>query len=117
MSVKPVKTAEEVSSIAFGFMASKAMFAGLHLDVFTNLADGPKSCEKLSEVIGVPLNRIVTLMTALNGVGLVERRIPRARRLFSPVRQNTTSGIISAIRSISRCTPFSGNSMTFSMAR
>ncbi|WP_340149512.1 methyltransferase [uncultured Sneathiella sp.] len=73
MSVKPVKTAEEVSSIAFGFMASKAMFAGLHLDVFTNLADGPKSCEKLSEVIGVPLNRIVTLMTALNGVGLVER--------------------------------------------
>ncbi len=73
MSVKPVKTAEEVSSIAFGFMASKAMFAGLHLDVFTNLADGPKSCEKLSEVIGVPLNRIVTLMTALNGVGLVEK--------------------------------------------
>ena len=118
MSVKPVKTAEEVSSIAFGFMASKAMFAGLHLDVFTNLADGPKSCEKLSEVIGVPLNRIVTLMTALNGVGkTTSMRIPRARRLFSPVRQNTTSGIISAIRSISRCTPFSGNSMTFSMAR
>jgi hypothetical protein len=71
MSVKPVETAEEVSSIAFGFMASKAMFAGLHLDVFTELASGPKTCQELAETIGVPINRIVTLMTALNGVGLV----------------------------------------------
>ncbi len=73
MSVNSVETAEEVSSIAFGFMASKAMFAGLHLDVFTHLATGPKTCEKLSEVVGVPANRVVTLMTALNGIGLVER--------------------------------------------
>ena len=53
-------------------MASKAMFAGLHLDVFTHLAAGPKTCENLSEIVGVPANRIVTLMNALNGVGLVE---------------------------------------------
>jgi hypothetical protein len=72
MSVSSVETAEEVSNIAFGFMASKAMFAGLHLDVFTHLAAGPKTCENLSEIVGVPANRIVTLMNALNGVGLVE---------------------------------------------
>ncbi len=73
MTVNSVQTAEEVSTIAFGFMASKAMFAGLHLDVFTHLAEGPKTCEKLSEVVGVPANRVETLMTALNGIGLVER--------------------------------------------
>ncbi|MZR31922.1 methyltransferase [Sneathiella litorea] len=73
MSVKPVETAEEVSTIAFGFMASKAMFAGLHLDVFTQLASGPKTCQELSKAVDVPINRIVTLMTALNGVGLVEQ--------------------------------------------
>ena len=48
MSVSSVETAEEVSNIAFGFMASKAMFAGLHLDVFTHLAAGPKTCKNLS---------------------------------------------------------------------
>lgn len=73
MSVNSVETAEQVSTIAFGFMASKAMFAGLHLDVFTHLAGGPKTCESLSDVVGVPTNRIVTLMTALDSVGLVER--------------------------------------------
>jgi len=73
VSVKSVESAEEVSNIAFGFMASKAMFAGLHLDVFTHLATGPKTCEKLSEIVNVPVNRVVTLMTALDGIGLVTR--------------------------------------------
>jgi 2-hydroxy-4-(methylsulfanyl)butanoate S-methyltransferase len=77
MSVNLVETAEEVSRIAFGFMASKAMFAGLHLDIFTHLAEGPKTCEQLSEEVGVPANRIITLMTALNGIGLVEQNDDR----------------------------------------
>lgn len=73
MSISSVKTAEEVSSIAFGFMASKAMFAGLHLDVFTHLASGAKTSQELSKAASVPANRIVTLMTALNGIGLVDQ--------------------------------------------
>ncbi len=73
MSINSVKTAEEVSSIAFGFMASKAMFAGLHLDLFTHLASGAKTSKELSKAVGVPTNRIVTLMTALNGIGLVDQ--------------------------------------------
>ena len=43
MSVQLAETAEDVSTIAFGFMASKALFAGLHMDVFTHLADEPKT--------------------------------------------------------------------------
>lgn len=66
-------TAEDVSNIAFGFMASKALFAGLHIDVFTHLDDEPKSLKEISRKTDVPLNRITTLMTALNSIGLVER--------------------------------------------
>lgn len=68
-----VGTAEDVSKIAFGFMASKALFAGLHIDVFTKLADGPKSSAQFSKEAKVPVNRITTLMTALTSIGLVDR--------------------------------------------
>jgi len=67
-----VETAEEVSAIAFGFMASKALFAALHIDVFTHLAGGAKTCAELSGACSVPESRIVTLMTALGSVGLVD---------------------------------------------
>ena len=67
------ETAEDVSRIAFGFMASKALFAGLHIDVFTQLASGPKTSAQISDAVKVPINRITTLMTALNSIGLVER--------------------------------------------
>jgi 2-hydroxy-4-(methylsulfanyl)butanoate S-methyltransferase len=70
---KLAETAEDVSLIAFGFMASKALFAALHIDVFTHLAEGAKSCAEISEVTNVPENRIITLMTALGSIGLVAR--------------------------------------------
>ena len=68
---QPVETAEELSTIAFSFMASKALFAGLHVDLFTVLADGPKSPEELAEATGVPVNRIVMLTTALASIGIL----------------------------------------------
>lgn len=71
MSENIVNSAEEVSRIAFGFMASKALFAGLHINVFTHLADGPKTCGEISKKSGVPENRVTTLMTALYSIGLV----------------------------------------------
>lgn len=67
------ETAEEVSRIAFGFMASKALFAGLHIDVFTLLADGPKNSAQIAKEAEVPMNRVTTLMTALTSIGLVDR--------------------------------------------
>ena len=72
MSIELAETAEEVSSIAFGFMASKALFAGLHIDVFTHLADGPKTCGEIASKTDIPENRVETLMTALNSIGLVD---------------------------------------------
>lgn len=73
MDGRLVETAEDVSKIAFGFMASKALFAALHVDVFTVLADGPKNSPEISKKTGIPANRITTLMTALTSVGLVDR--------------------------------------------
>ncbi|MEQ8449964.1 MAG: methyltransferase [Nitratireductor sp.] len=72
MKAAPVETAEDLSAIAFGFMASKALFTGLHADLFTLLADGPKTAEELAEASGVPVNRIVTLTTALASIGILE---------------------------------------------
>jgi hypothetical protein len=37
MYAKLASTAEDISQIAFGFMASKALFAGLHLDILPYL--------------------------------------------------------------------------------
>lgn len=73
MSVKLAETAEDVSQIAFGFMASKALFAGLHIDVFTLLSDSPKSATTIALETGVPANRITTLLTALTSIGLIDR--------------------------------------------
>ena len=72
MSVELTETAEDVSSIAFGFMASKALFAGLHIDVFSYLADGSKTTEEIASETDIPKNRVETLMAALNSIGLVD---------------------------------------------
>jgi len=72
MYAKLAESAEDVSRIAFGFMASKALFAGLHIDVFTHLSDGPKSITEIAAITSVPENRIETLMTALSSIGLAE---------------------------------------------
>ena len=71
--MEPITEAEQISNIAFGFMASKALFVALHMNVFTNLSGEPKSAQKLAEEAGVPVNRMTTIMTTLNTMGLVTR--------------------------------------------
>jgi ubiquinone/menaquinone biosynthesis C-methylase UbiE len=71
MPTELAKTAEDISSVAFGFMASKALFAGLHLDLFTLLDRKTGTAAEISTETGVPINRITTLLTALTGIGLV----------------------------------------------
>lgn len=71
--VEPVTEAEQISNIAFGFMASKALFVALHCNIFTNLSGQPKTAKQLAEEAGVPENRITTILTALNAIGLVVR--------------------------------------------
>ncbi|MEQ8322732.1 MAG: methyltransferase [Rhodospirillales bacterium] len=72
LSPSIAETAEDVSRIAFGFMASKALFAGLHIDVFTLLSDGALSVADIAEKTFVPKSRVQTLITALTSIGLVE---------------------------------------------
>jgi precorrin-6B methylase 2 len=72
MSVELTKTAEEVSQIAFGFMASKALFAGLHIDIFTLLDRNPGTTAQISAETNVPENRIVTVLTALRSIGMID---------------------------------------------
>ena len=71
MSIEPARSAEDVSRLAFGFMASKALFAGLHVDVFSRLNAGPCSAQELAAQIGVPVNRLRILLHALLAIGLV----------------------------------------------
>ncbi len=63
--------ADEISEIAFGFMASKALFSALHFDLFTHLDKGPRTAESLGKVAGLHPDRAETLLTALAGLGLV----------------------------------------------
>ncbi len=71
--MKPIESAEDISVLAFGFMASKALFAALHVDVFGTLADGPKPIADLARATKVPVQRMETLVTALVSVGLLTR--------------------------------------------
>ena len=66
-----VTEAEQVSQIAFGYMGSKALFAALHIDLFTLLSGGPLSPGEASARLELPENRVTTLMTALAGIGLL----------------------------------------------
>ncbi|HWN31546.1 MAG TPA: methyltransferase [Pseudonocardia sp.] len=66
----PVTQRRELSHIAYGFMASKALFAALEIDLFTHLAGGSRTAAELATVTGVAPNRLRTLLHALVGLGL-----------------------------------------------
>lgn len=67
----PISDVRDISRIAYGFMASKALFAALNIDLFGRLADGPRALDELSAATGVTANRLRTLLEALSGLGLV----------------------------------------------
>lgn len=68
---KPIEEVHEISAITYGFMASKALFAALELDVFTHIAQGADTARVLADVTGVAENRLVTLLVSLKSLGLV----------------------------------------------
>jgi SAM-dependent methyltransferase len=72
MLENPTATVERrrLTDIAYGFMASKALFAALELDLFTDLADGPLTCPELAVRNAMAPNRLQTLLHALTGLGL-----------------------------------------------
>ena len=66
-----METSEELSMAAFGFMASKALFAALHIDLFSKLSETTLTIDEISKATDVPRNRIMTLVTALASIGAV----------------------------------------------
>jgi len=52
-----------------------AMLAGMQMEVFTLLADGPRSARKLAETLGVAEERLSRLLHALVVSGLLEKRV------------------------------------------
>lgn len=75
MTEKSLTEAEDISKIAFGFMASKALFVALHLDLFTQLSESPATADELADRIEIPVNRVLTVLTALTTTGLVEKHL------------------------------------------
>jgi ubiquinone/menaquinone biosynthesis C-methylase UbiE len=69
--MRAVTDRRELSSIAYGFMASKALFAALGVDLFTHLAAGPRTPAELSDDTGIAVHRLQTLLHALSAVGLI----------------------------------------------
>jgi ubiquinone/menaquinone biosynthesis C-methylase UbiE len=69
--MKPLEDVRQISALTYGFIASKALFAALDLDLFTKIAKGTVTVAALAEATGTAPNRLRTLMTALKTVGLV----------------------------------------------
>ncbi len=69
--MKPIEDVRQISAITYGFLASKALFAALDLDLFTKIAGGAATLEALARATGVAPNRLRTLLTTLKTVGLI----------------------------------------------
>lgn len=67
-----LETSEELSRVAFGFMASKALFGALHIDLFSRISEGAATIEELAAATKVPRNRVMTLVTALTSIGALK---------------------------------------------
>lgn len=70
--MKPLGDVERISGIAFGFMASKALFAALHLGIFDALAERPQTLEELATNTDLERDALQTLLTSLVSLDLVE---------------------------------------------
>ncbi len=83
----PIIDVRDISRIAYGFMASQALFAALDLDVFTYLSEQPAeqpaaSLSSIASHTGVAPNRLLALLTALVSSGLLEKEIGTADHLY-----------------------------------
>jgi Dimerisation domain len=76
--VRPVADRQALSTVAYGFIASKALVAALEIELFTLLAQGPRLVDELAVRTGVAETRMRTLLRALAAVGLVAPRTARA---------------------------------------
>jgi predicted O-methyltransferase YrrM len=70
--VAPISDVREISNLAYGFIASKVLFAALNARLFDMLAGGPRRLSELQRETGIGGNRLETLLTACVSLGLIE---------------------------------------------
>ena len=70
--MEPLTDVRDISRIAYGFIASKALFAALELDLFSRLPE-PKTIDALARESGIPAHRLRTLLATLTALGLIVR--------------------------------------------
>ena len=75
--INSLQNAEDINRIAFGYMASKALFSALEFNIFAILAESPCTLRAIAEKTGITENRVEILLTALVSVGLVVRESGR----------------------------------------
>ena len=85
-----IKDVREVCRIGYGFMASKALFAALDLDLFTRIGRQPATLEELSAATDVTSNRLQMLLSALRALGLIGIDV-NGRHVNSPAAANFLS--------------------------
>ena len=71
--MQPVDDVRAISRIAYGFIASKALFSALDLDLFGHLEGSVRDITGLSVASGVAAPRLRTLLASLVSIGLVTR--------------------------------------------
>jgi O-methyltransferase domain/Dimerisation domain len=65
---------ETIERLQAGASEAFALLAGMQLEVFTHLADGPREVGELAAALGVAEERLTRLLYALAVCGLLERR-------------------------------------------
>jgi hypothetical protein len=69
----PITDVREISRIAYGFKASKALLVAIDFDLFSHISNGTNSLLALADKLGITENRLDTLLTALTSIGLLSR--------------------------------------------
>jgi hypothetical protein len=72
--MKPIEDIREISALTYGFIASKALFAAIELDLFTTIARGADTLPEIATTTGIAANRARTLLTALKTIGLISEK-------------------------------------------
>ena len=67
----PVTRPETIDKLRYAVDAGFAMLAGMQLDVFTPMKDGPMTAEQIANAIGIKVDRLRLLLWALVAAGLL----------------------------------------------
>lgn len=90
--IEALTDVRQISKLAYGFIASKALFAALNLELFRHLSQGANTLADLSAATGVRPPSLATLLATLRSVGLVTAsdgkyvNAPAAERYLVPDR-------------------------------